>query len=273
MKNILTVDLEDWFHSISSIPVEDWTKYERRVNVGSESLLGLFEEYAVSATFFVLGAVAEDFPELIRRISDAGHEIASHGYAHRLVYEQSEDEFRKDVAQSLEILSPLSNDGIRGYRAPWWSVTKRSLWALPVLAELGFKYDSSIYPANAGYYGIAGAPEQIHYREVDEGHSLWEVPPLIRRFFGQPMPAGGGFSLRTFPHWFHRGAICDANRRGRPALVYLHPWELDTDQPNIPLPLDQKLIHYTRLNRMRGALVRLLENFEFGPIRESLPSV
>jgi polysaccharide deacetylase family protein (PEP-CTERM system associated) len=267
MRHLLTVDLEDWYHSISTIAVSEWSEYEPRVLIGTERILEIFKKHNYRATFFVLGAVAAQNPDLIKRLVDEGHEIGSHGYAHRLVYNQSDEEFRQDVERSLEILSPLAGE-VRGYRAPWWSITKESVWALPMLRELGFHYDSSIYPAYAGYYGISGAPRFLN--RPDAAPELWEVPPLTCKFAGRIWPAGGGFYLRTFPGWFHRKAIRQAERDGHPGMLYLHPWELDPEQPRIKLPFMQGLIHYTRLSKMESSLERLLNEFEFVPVSEGL---
>ena len=267
MRHFLTVDLEDWYHSISTIPVSDWSEYEPRILIGTERILDLFGKHDCQATFFVLGAVAEQNPDLIGRLIDEGHEIGSHGYAHRLVYDQSAEEFKKDVERSLEILSPLVGD-VRGYRAPWWSITTQSIWALPILRDLGFLYDSSIYPAYAGYYGISGAPRYLNH--PDAAPELWEAPPLTCRFAGRIWPAGGGFYLRTFPGWFHRKAMRQAERNGHPAMLYLHPWELDLEQPKVKLPFMQGVIHYTRLSRMESALEGLLNDSEFVTISEGL---
>jgi len=266
MKNFISVDLEDWYQAFSTIPVDDWGQYEPRIEIGTNRALELFAERDIRATFFVLGAVAEGSPDLIRRIADQGHEIACHGYCHRVVYQQTQEEFRKDTERALEVIAPLCDERVKGYRASWWSVTRESLWVLEILADLGFQYDSSIFPARAAYYGIPGAPRFVHDRELAGGRKLREVPPLTRKMLGKTLPAGGGFYLRTLPYRYNAKAVRLANESGHPAMVYIHPWELDPKQPNIRAPFMQKLIHYTALHLMEGKFRRLLDEFEFGPI-------
>ena len=270
MKNILSVDLEDWYHAFSTIPVKDWGRFEPRIHIGTEKLLSLFAKRDIAATFFVLGDVAERSPDLIRRIADGGHEIACHGQCHGLIYQQTRKEFRKDVARSIEAIGPLADSEIQGFRAPWWSVTEKSLWALDILAEMGFRYDSSIFPARTGYYGISNSPRFIHERETEGGRKLTEVPPLTRRIVAKTFPAGGGFYLRTLPYRYNSKAIRLFNDDGHPAVVYLHPWELDREQPNVRAPFMQRLIHYTALNLMEAKFTRLLDEFEFGPVRDAV---
>ncbi|MBI2190607.1 MAG: DUF3473 domain-containing protein [Planctomycetes bacterium] len=272
MKNLLTVDLEDWFQAFSIIPVSAWGQFESRIQIGTARLLSLFAERGLRATFFVLGDLAVKFPDLIRRLADAGHEIASHGHSHRPVYEQLPQDFRADVERSLEALAAVYPKTVRGYRAPWWSVTRESLWAIEILGQLGFQYDSSIFPVRAGYYGIPDAPRTLHERALKSGRKLIEVPPLTRRFCGRNWPAGGGFFLRNLPLGYHVRAIELANRSGQPALVYVHPWELDPQQPRLSVPLLQRFIHYSSLEGMERKFTRLLDAFEFGPVEEALPT-
>lgn len=266
MKHIMTIDLEDWFHSFLTIPASQRQHYKPRAHIGTLKLLRLFSEHKIRATFFVLGAVAEQSPDLIRRIAAEGHEIACHGYSHIPVYLQSHAEFQDDVVRSVEILQRLTNQIIAGFRAPWWSITKSSMWALDVLANLGFHYDSSIFPVNMGYYGVAGAPFAIHKLPLANNNCLWEVPPLTYKLFGVRMPVGGGFYLRTLPYSYNALAIQKATQ----AMIYLHPWELDPAQPRIKVSPLQHFIHYTAIDRMESKLHRLLDEFDFTSINEVL---
>lgn len=212
MKHVMTIDLEDWFHAFLTIPANQSQHYKPRIHIGTIKLLQLFSEHNVRATFFVLGAVAEQSPDLIRRIAAEGHEIACHGYSHVPVYLQSYEQFQQDVERSLDILYALTNQTIAGFRAPWWSITKKSMWALDILANLGFRYDSSIFPVRMGYYGVSGAPCSIHKLPRDGHNCLWEIPPLTYQLLRTRLPAGGGFYLRALPYSYNSLAIQNASK-------------------------------------------------------------
>ena len=264
-KNALTVDVEDYFHVeafASSISSEDWPGHELRVEKNVERILELFSRRQVKATFFILGWVAEKTPGLAGRIAAAGHEIGCHGYAHRHIRRQSPDEFREDVRRARGILAEQTGQKIQCYRAPSFSITNNTIWALDILAEEGFTIDSSIFPARHDLYGIADAPRFPHKR-----NGLIEFPPSTIRMSKVSIGVAGGGYLRLFPYFITRRAIRHINEtEGQPVMVYFHPWEIDPGQPRIAAPLKSRLRHYTNLGKMAGKLERLLGDFNFSTI-------
>ena len=266
----LTVDVEDWYHSVLEIEPADWPRHEDRVVPATERLLACLAEHGARATFFVLGHVAELHPELVPAIEAAGHEIACHGYAHRLVYDLSPDEFRDDLRRSLAILREQTRQPIRGYRAPYWSITRRSAWALDVVAEEGLSLDSSIYPTTTSLYGIPDAPRSPFRLITPGGHELVEFPPSVLRFPFRNIPFAGGIYLRLLPYWMVRWGMRRFERTGRPALVYIHPPEFDPDKPRLKMPLAKRVLHYARLDALRVKVPRLLSDFAFAPLGELL---
>jgi len=265
--NALTVDVEDYFHVeafASSIPSGDWLKYELRVENNVERILEIFSRYQVKATFFILGWVAEKTPGLTRRIAGDGHEIGCHGYAHQHIRRQSPDKFREDVRRARSILIDQTGQTVQCYRAPSFSITKKTLWALDILAEEGFTIDSSIFPAQHDLYGIADAPRFLHKR-----NGLIEFPPATIRKAGTSVGVAGGGYLRLFPYRFTRWAIRHINEtEGQPAMVYFHPWEIDPGQPRITAPFKSRLRHYTNLGKMSGKIERLLQDFRFSTVSD-----
>jgi polysaccharide deacetylase family protein (PEP-CTERM system associated) len=270
LPNALTVDVEDWYHSILEIDPADWDKYEDRVVPATESLLSCLAEYGARATFFVLGHVAEMHPELVPKIAAAGHEIACHGYAHRLAYTLTPDEFRADLRRSLEILRSQTEQPIRGYRAAYWSITRSCSWALDIVAEEGLSYDSSIYPTTTSLYGIPDAPTDPFRIITPGGHQLLEFPPSVFRFPLRNVPFAGGIYLRLLPYYIARWAMRRHNRSGRSALVYIHPPEFDPGKPRIPMTFGNRVLHYARLDAFRRKVPSLLEDFSFAPVGEIL---
>jgi polysaccharide deacetylase family protein (PEP-CTERM system associated) len=271
--NAMTIDVEDYFQ-VSAFegvaPRHRWDEFESRVCAHTDRLLEIFEEAGVTATFFVLGWVAERNPELVARIADAGHEIASHGYAHRLVYDLTRTAFRDDVRRSKDLLESASGKHVVGYRAPSYSVTPRSLWALDVLIEEGFGYDSSIYPIHHDRYGIPMSPRAPYVLEREAG-VLIEAPGSAVRVGPLNLPIGGGGYFRLLPYGWTRWGIDRVNRsENRPAIFYLHPWEIDPDQPRLPAGRLSRLRHYRNLDQTENRLKRLLADFRFGPMRDIL---
>jgi polysaccharide deacetylase family protein (PEP-CTERM system associated) len=264
---LLTVDVEDYFHveAFSQIAArENWEEYPSRVEQNTESLLELFEGLGVRATFFVLGWVAERCPGLVRRIHATGHEVACHSYWHRRVNNLTPNEFRHDTRQAKDVLEDLIGGPVRGYRAPTFSVVHSSLWALEILSELGFKYDSSIYPVRHDVYGIPGwplSPARVHLGPA----SIIEVPAPTVDVLGQGLPYGGGGYLRILPLAYHEWAL-DRVIKTRPGLIYIHPWEIDPNQPRIGAPLKSKLRHYTGLGKLRNKLERLISRYPCAPV-------
>lgn len=266
--NALTIDFEDWYQGIQ-IPMAEWARFEDRIEFAGGRLLDVLRGHGARATFFVLGAVAERHPDLVRRIAADGHEVATHGWSHTLVYRQAPDEFRDELARSIALLESLSGQKILGHRAPFFSITKQSLWALGVLRDLGVRYDSSVYPVLNWRYGIEDAP-RWPYVMGEEGAGLAEFPISTLRLFGRNLPVAGGAYFRIYPYGWTKAAFRAINRGGRAAVFYLHPWELDPDHPRIPLPRRIALTHYVNLRSTEGKLRRLLSDFRFAPMKEVL---
>ncbi len=267
--NAMTVDVEDYFQvsAFASVVSRDrWTEYESRVAANTDRLLGIFTEFGVHATFFVLGWVAERDPGLVRRIAAAGHEIASHGYGHHLVYDQRPEEFREDVRRAKSLLEAASGQTVCGYRAPSFSITERSLWALDVLIEEGFAWDASIFPIRHDRYGIPSAPRCPYaaHHSVGAG-TLLEVPASTIRLLGTNVPIAGGGYFRLFPYGWTRWAMSRVNSiERRPVVFYVHPWEIDADQPRFEAPRISRWRHYAHLAHTERRLNRLLSDFRFG---------
>jgi polysaccharide deacetylase family protein (PEP-CTERM system associated) len=270
--NALTVDVEDYYQVSafeSYVDRSTWDEKESRVALGTDKILAILELAGVRATFFVLGWVADHHPELVRAIHAAGHEIASHGYWHRLIYQQTPEDFRADVRRSRDLLEDLIGEPVTVYRAPSFSITRRNLWALDVLAEEGFRVDCSIYPTYHDRYGIAGAPLGPH-RIVRPAGSIWEFPGTVWRGLGYPLPVGGGGYFRLYPYWLTRAGLGAINRAGRPFVAYVHPWELDPDQPRLRPGRIRAFRHYVNLRRTEKRLARLLGDFRTGTLSEAL---
>jgi len=270
--NILSVDLEDWFqveNYSSIIPREKWHRCESRVNKNVIRLLDIFARFEVRATFFVLGWIAERFPDLIRRIANAEHEIASHGWSHVPLWRLTPEKFAREVNRSRELLNNLTGQHIGGYRAPTFSITSKTIWGLRILAQAGYEYDSSIFPVHHDRYGIPDAPLGIHWRK--EG--IWEVPPSVFESAGIRLPVAGGGYFRLYPRWLTSKAIKKMNAENRPAVVYLHPWEFDPGQPKIKgIGFLANLRHHVGISRNFEKLSWLLGKFSFAPAREVLAS-
>jgi polysaccharide deacetylase family protein (PEP-CTERM system associated) len=265
--NALTIDFEDWYQGLE-IEREHWDRFEDRIGTSGRRLLDVLAAAQTRATFFVLGQVAERHPELVREIRDAGHEVGTHGESHQFVYRMALDTFRAEVASAAERLRGLTGRQVLGHRAPFFSVTRESLWALDVLAELGFRYDSSIFPVHNYRYGIPDAP-RWPYR-VSEMTRLIEFPISTWRLLGTNLPIAGGAYFRLYPYAFTRMGLRSINREGYPAVFYLHPWELDPGHPRVPVPRRVAATHYFNLSATEGRLRRLLRDFRFAPMGEVL---
>jgi polysaccharide deacetylase family protein (PEP-CTERM system associated) len=273
VRNAMTIDVEDYFQvsAFDNVVSRDsWETMPSRVVANTRRLIEMFEAAGVKATFFVLGWVAERYPELIAEIAKGGHELASHGYGHRLVYDQSPEGFREDVRRAKGLIEEKGNARVRGYRAPSYSITKRSLWALDVLAEEGYTYDASIFPIRHDRYGIPDAPRHP-YVVGQNGHALTEAPPSTIRIAGTNLPIAGGGYFRLLPYWWTRWGIGQLNgRERRPAIFYLHPWEIDPEQPKLDASAISTFRHYRNLSKTEGRLKQLLKDFEFGTLAEVL---
>lgn len=275
MLNALTIDVEDYFHVSAyadRISIQDWEHFSPRVQLGTRRILSLLDKFQVRATFFVLGWVAERQPQLVREIQAAGHEIASHSYHHRLVYNQTPEEFRDDFRRAKDVLEQVTGEAVRGYRAPSFSIVQRSLWALDVLAEEGVQFDSSIYPVHHDRYGIPDArlgPHQIALS--DSGLTLWEFPGTVQSIWGWRAPVGGGGYFRLYPYRLTRAFLRRTNSVARlPFMFYLHPWELDPEQPRLPGSLLRRWRHRINLAATERRLERLLTDFRFGAMSDAL---
>ena len=271
--NAMSVDVEDYFQVSAFDEIvsrAEWDTHQSRVVGNTDRLLALFAEFEVRASFFVLGWVAERHPALVRRIAAAGHEVASHGYAHDLVYNLTPERFRADVRRARRLLEDVGGAAVEGYRAPTFSITRQSLWALDVLAEEGYRYDASIFPVHHDRYGIPAAPRHP-YQIVTKGGVLTEVPPSTVAWSGLNLPVAGGGYFRLLPYvWTHWG-IARVNRtEQRPIVFYLHPWEVDPDQPRLPAAGLSRFRHYRNLHRTERRLRSLLGDFAFGPVRDLL---
>lgn len=267
--NALTIDFEDWYQGLE-IPHTDWDGYEDRMESCGRRVLELLAEKGVRGTFFVLGRVAERHPHLVREIAAGGHEIATHGWSHTLVYRLTPETFRSELERSIRMLEDLAGQAVVGHRAPFFSITRQSLWALEILGECGIRYDSSIFPVLNYRYGIEDAPRWPYEVETTAPGRLQEFPITTWRVLGRNLPVAGGAYFRIFPYLLTRLAFRSINRSGQPAVFYIHPWELDPNHPRIPLPRRIAFTHYANLNATEGRMRRLLSDFSFAPMREVL---
>lgn len=264
--NAMSVDVEDWFQVSAFEPHiarEDWERLAPRVHRNTGRILDLLAEKQVHATFFVLGWIAERHPELLRRIAAEGHEVASHGFSHVRATQQTPDAFRADVTRTKALLEDTAGVAVRGYRAASFSIGRDNLWALDVLRESGHAYSSSIYPVRHDLYGMPEAP-RFAFRCPRTG--LLEIPITTLKLAGQNLPCGGGGYFRLLPYAYFRWAIGRVNRtEGRSTVFYLHPWEVDPEQPRQRgLPWKARFRHYTNLHRTHARLARLLDDFRWG---------
>ena len=262
----MTIDVEDYFHVSAferHLSRDDWERFESRVCNNTDRLLEIFAGAGVTATFFILGWVAERYPMLVRRIAAGGHEVASHGYAHRLVYEMTQEEFCEDVHRAKCLLEDLCGSQVHGYRAPSYSITRASLWALDVLVEQGYAYDAGVFPIYHDRYGIPDAPRHPYRIERSLG-SIWEFPGSTVRWGSQNLPIGGGGYFRLLPYgWTQRGIRHVNGVEQKAVMFYLHPWEVDPQQPRIKTSLFSQFRHYTNLGKTESKLQQLLGEFEF----------
>jgi polysaccharide deacetylase family protein (PEP-CTERM system associated) len=269
MRNALTIDLEDYFHVSAyagRVRLEDWDTYPSRVAQNTDRLLELLDQHACRATFFVLGWVAEKKPEVVARVAAAGHEIACHSLLHRRVFDLTPQEFREDTRRAKAVIEDASGKLVVGYRAPSFSITKRSVWALDILVAEGFQYDSSIFPVEHPSYGIPTAPRTPFWIGTPSGRIL-EFPMPTLAIGSTRSPIGGGAYLRLLPYRYTRWSIRYLNRQeNSPVCVYLHPWELDPQQPRMGGNLSARARHYFGLRGTESKLKKLLRDFEFCPL-------
>ncbi len=270
----MSVDVEDYYQVSAfarRVRPEDWPRFKPRVARNTFRLLGMFEQAGIKATFFVLGWVAERNPGLVREIAAAGHEVACHGYSHELIYRQSRARFGAETRRAKAILEDQVQSPVLGYRAASYSIIQETRWALDVLQEAGFAYDSSIFPVRHDRYGIPTAPLAPHRLDMPAGSTLVEFPPTAVDHLGLRFPVGGGY-FRLYPYRLTRHLLRKAGCE-RPCMFYLHPWEIDPGQPRIPAGAVSRFRHYLNLHRCEVRLGRLLEDFRFAPVREVLDAL
>jgi polysaccharide deacetylase family protein (PEP-CTERM system associated) len=274
MINALTFDIEDYYQVEAFkefIPFEEWPQYPSRVVANTKKVINILDEYNVKATFFMLGWIAERFPDIVKQLSDDGHEIATHGYAHRMVYKQSRTAFEEDLVKSIEILEKISGKKVIGYRAPTYSIIEESFWAFDVLIRHNLLYDSSIFPIMHDRYGVPNGERFPYTIEREDGQTILEFPLSTLRLWKWNFPIAGGGYLRLFPYWFLKKSLQWINRQEKPGIIYLHPWELDPEQPRIPdIPRMARFRHYLNLRSTATKLRNLIRDFEFAPIRDIL---
>jgi polysaccharide deacetylase family protein (PEP-CTERM system associated) len=257
-----TIDVEDWYQGI---PVGETTRQnaERRLDYSCGRLLDLMAQYNVLGTFFILGPVAKEHPGLIRRIVEAGHEVGCHGWSHDLIYQMTPDRFRAETQQAKDAIAQVCGRSVVSYRAAYFSITRRSWWALEVLCELGFLYDSSIFPVRNWRYGIpnfSADPVRVH----TPAGVICEMPLSVRRLWGWQLPVAGGAYFRLYPYWFTRANMRDCDRQNKPVIFYLHPWELDPDHPRVFFDWRAFVTHYANLGATEPRLKHLMTEFRFG---------
>jgi polysaccharide deacetylase family protein (PEP-CTERM system associated) len=274
IRHILSVDVEDYFQVeafANEVPRREWEGWPSRVVENTRKILNLCERHGVKGTFFFLGWVANRFPGLVREVQAQGHELACHSYWHRRVCSLSPSEFREDVRISKDAIEQAAGVAVYGYRAPSWSINKDSLWALDILAEEGFRYDSSIYPIRHDLYGVPDAPRFAYVYQCRNGKELTEIPPPTVRIAGFNFPAAGGGYFRIFPFSYTEWVFRTFEQHYRkPVVTYFHPWEVDPEQPRIQAGFKSGFRHYTNIGIVERRLSQLLQRHLFQPIATAL---
>lgn len=271
---MLSIDVEEYFQVEAAapyVPRDAWESHPRRLGPAVDRILDLLADHHVEATFFVLGWVAQHEPELVRRIAGAGHEIASHGMGHDMLGRLTPGSFKQDLLDSRKLLEDISGAPVVGYRAPTFSITRKTGWALDVLSEAGFQYDSSVFPVHHDRYGVSDAPRFAHRAVGPDGGAIIEIPPLTLRLMKSNLPVGGGGYLRLFPVRLVGRALRSAERGGQAGMIYLHPWEFDPDQPVLPMSRLGRWRHRVGLRRTELKLRWLLKRFSFTSVRRHMP--
>jgi polysaccharide deacetylase family protein (PEP-CTERM system associated) len=275
--NALTIDVEDYFHVSAfegCVRRSDWDIHPSRVEKNTAAVLDLLDDHGAKGTFFVLGWVAERFPSLVREIKGRGHEVACHGYGHELVYRIGPENFRRDIRRARQLLEDITGGRVNGYRAPSFSITRESAWAIDIIIEEGFLYDSSLFPISHDLYGFRGISPYPHdFRRPSGILKEFPLSTLEIKWLGRSLrlPVAGGGYLRFWPSWFMHWAIRKINTiDGQPAVFYFHPWEMDPGQPRIKAGLKSRLRHYHNLHKTEGRIRRLLSEFRFAPMARVL---
>jgi polysaccharide deacetylase family protein (PEP-CTERM system associated) len=277
MKNAMSVDVEDYFQVSAFAPHirrEDWDSLPCRVERNIDVILGLLDAADAKATFFTLGWIAERYPQVVRRIVEGGHELASHGYGHQRVSDLTPEQFRDDITRAKRILEALGGVAVRGYRAPSFSINQKNWWAVEELENAGYVYSSSIYPVKHDHYGMPDAPRFPNYPNGAGG--ILELPPTTLELMGRNLPAAGGGWFRLLPYSMSRWMLRRVNTQDQaPCMFYFHPWEIDAEQPRQPgLSAKTRFRHYVNLQRMPGRMQKLLNDFEWDRVdRVFLPTL
>ena len=261
-KILLSFDVEHWYLGFKYRGITGWQEDKWRDYQNIENILSILENFNTKATFFITGKYAEDYPDTVESIASQGHDIGCHGYSHKFIYHQTPTEFENDIKLAVSILSKLSWKPIRCFRAPGWSITKDSLWALEIIEKMGFIYDSSIYPIFNHRYGLFNAPAGFYIIKFSDNRSLVELSPQTLSLFKCKIPVGGGIYLRLMPFWINRLAFNQDNKSGIPGRVMLHPHELDPKPPKLKVPFETWLIRYFRIRSVSSILQRMLEEYD-----------
>jgi len=274
MINAFTVDVEDYFQVEAFSGVinrNTWDDFSCRVEANTDIILKLLDDANVKGTFFVLGWIAKRYPGVVKKISEMGHEVSSHGMSHQLIYNQDQNVFRNETIDSKKLLEDLSQQPVNGYRAATYSITNKSLWALDVLCEAGFKYDSSIFPIVHDRYGISGINTEPHVLVTEKNNSIVEFPISVykNRLFNLPISGGGYF--RLFPYFFTKNMLKSLNKKNKEFVFYIHPWEVDNKQPVVDdISRFTKFRHYNNIDQCKDRLEKLLQDFRFSTVTEVL---
>ncbi|MEJ2610836.1 MAG: DUF3473 domain-containing protein [Candidatus Thiodiazotropha sp.] len=272
--NAITVDVEDYYQVSAfakQIKKDVWESFESRVERNTHRLLDIFEKKKIKGTFFVLGWVAERNQKLVKEIADQGHEVACHGYSHDLIYNQTPEQFLEETSRAKEIIEDIIGVKVKGYRAASYSIISKSLWALDILSELGFEYDSSIFPIMHDRYGIPGAQTIPHILETEKGNRIIEYPLSTVGFSKRRFPVSGGGYFRLFPYWLSKAGLKRVNVHDQvPFIFYMHPWEIDEGQPRIESSRLSKFRHYNNIDKFEVRLLRLIDDFEFSTVSNVL---
>jgi len=268
MINFLTIDVEDYYQVSAfekNVGPHNWNNYPSRVEENTKNILYILDKFNVKATFFILGWTAQKHPSLVKTINENGHEIGCHSYYHRLIYQLTPKEFYEDTRTAKDVLEQITGNKVKGYRAPSYSITNKSLWAFDILEELGFEFDSSVFPILHDRYGISNAPR---FKYKLPKHDIVEFPISTSLLLGQKIPVAGGGYFRLFPFWFTKKALRKINKTERqPFIFYLHPWEIDPEQPRFnQASLLSRFRHYNNLHKTTERFHHLLKEFSFGPI-------
>jgi len=274
--HVLSFDVEEYFQveaAAGTVRPENWPEFDTRIEQAVDEILEILAEHTASATFFCLGWVARRHGEMIKRIAGAGHEIASHGMNHQMINHMTPREFADELADSKKLLEDLSAKPVVGYRAPTFSITRKTAWAIDSLVDAGFEYDSSVFPIRHDRYGVPDAPRWAHWAVGPGGRRILEIPPLTLRALGANLPVGGGGYLRLLPVGVVNRGLNSAERLGRTGVIYLHPWELDPDQPILPMSRLSRWRHRVNLHRTATKLKWLLSRHKFGSFRQAMNSL